>query len=152
MKWQTLAVIGLRLAPAGIARVPAPRKQRLLQVTPSGAEALRETRGRWVTRHRPAGRPAAEHVWSEGLAAVKRPPPSALSLGALCFVTRRQQTSALGPGVVERSSTVSEPRAQVCRRPSTRPALPGPRAPRLGCQKTSAPGLSHRTCRQTAMQ
>ena len=50
-----------------------------------------------MPRHGPAGRPAAERVWSEGLAAVKRPPPSALSRRALCFGTRRQQTQGTGP-------------------------------------------------------
>ena len=88
-----------RLAPACIHRAPPlhPASHGCCNVTPSGAEALRETGGRWVPRHRPAGRPAAERVWSKGLAAVKRPPPSALSLGALGFGTRRQQTQGTGP-------------------------------------------------------
>ena len=88
-----------RLAPACVHTAPLlrPASHVSCNITPSGAEALRETGGRWVPKHRPAGRPAAERVWSEGLAAVKRPLPSALSLGALCFGTRRQQTQGTGP-------------------------------------------------------
>ena len=106
-----LSKIQSRLASACIHRAPPlhPANHVSCKITPSGAEALRETGGRWVPRHGPAGRPAAERVWSEGLAAVKPPPPSALSLGALCIGTRRQQTQGTGPWAREAELHCTEP-------------------------------------------
>ena len=93
------------------------------------------TGGRWVPRHRPAGRPAAERVWSGGLAASSVPLPQRSALGLYASALGVSRPRALGPGLVERSSTLSEPRAQSCHSPGTRPDLSGPRAPRLGCQR-----------------
>ena len=63
--WNDVAHLGYRLWRPQASTQCRPRTHKThiacqLQVTPSGVEALRETSGRWVPRHGPAGRPAAK--------------------------------------------------------------------------------------------
>ena len=111
------------------------------------------TGGRWVPRHRPAGRPAAERVWSGGLASVKRPPSSALSLGALCFGTRRQQTQGTGPWARGAELHCAEPELRFTADPalglpSQAPEHPGSVAKRLRPQASAAGHVGMQTYKE----